>query len=99
MGSNETQDIAMQKPAMSHGIVSSNQGTTNIMGTPNQNIRPAFNMPTPTPSQQRIHGDVALTPTNSSVYTPMSTNPHSAMTALTPITSGSRPTENSIKLQ
>lgn len=49
-------------------------------------------------SQSRINGDVALTPTHSS-YTPHTSNPHSSMTAITPMASGSNQAKNSIKIQ
>ncbi|KAI5642720.1 transcription factor TFIID (or TATA-binding protein, TBP) domain-containing protein [Phthorimaea operculella] len=53
---------------------------------------------TATMSQQRIVGDVALTPTHSA-FTPQPVNPHSAMTALTPMPSGTTQARNSIKIQ
>lgn len=49
-------------------------------------------------SQSFIAGDVALTPTHSS-FTPQALNPHSAMTAITPMVSGTNQAKNSIKVQ
>ncbi|CAH0407002.1 unnamed protein product [Chilo suppressalis] len=49
-------------------------------------------------NQLRINGEVALTPTHSSL-TPHTTNPHSSMTAITPMASGSNQARNSIKFQ
>lgn len=49
-------------------------------------------------SQNRIPGEVALTPTHSA-FTPHTSNPHSSMTALTPMVSGSNQAKNSIKVQ
>ncbi|CAB3223590.1 unnamed protein product [Arctia plantaginis] len=49
-------------------------------------------------SQNRIPGEVALTPTHSA-FTPHTLNPHSSMTALTPMVSGSNQAKNSIKVQ
>ncbi|CAG9135283.1 unnamed protein product [Plutella xylostella] len=47
-----------------------------------------------------IAGEVALTPTHSNAtFTPQLTNPHSAMTAVTPMASGPHQAKNSIKLQ
>ncbi|VVC89911.1 uncharacterized protein LOC126971669 [Leptidea sinapis] len=49
-------------------------------------------------SQQKIMGDVALTPTNR-CYTPQIMNPHSALTSLTPMASAANQVKNSVKLQ
>ncbi|XP_035458093.2 uncharacterized protein LOC118281588 [Spodoptera frugiperda] len=49
-------------------------------------------------SQSLIAGEVALTPTHSN-FTPQSVNPHSAMTAITPMVSGTDQARSSIKVQ
>lgn len=49
-------------------------------------------------SQSYVAGEVALTPTHSSC-TPQAVNPHSAMTAITPMVSGTNQARNSIKVQ
>ncbi|CAH0581266.1 unnamed protein product [Chrysodeixis includens] len=49
-------------------------------------------------SQSFVAGEVALTPTHSS-FTPQAVNPHSAMTAITPMASGTNQARNSIKVQ
>lgn len=49
-------------------------------------------------SQNCIPGEVALTPTHSTV-TPQAVNPHSSMSALTPMVSGTNQARNSIKVQ
>lgn len=51
-----------------------------------------------TSERQRVNGEVALTPTHSS-FALQSTNPHSSMTAITPMASGSSQAKNSVKLQ
>ncbi|XP_028161218.1 uncharacterized protein LOC135072543 [Ostrinia nubilalis] len=51
-----------------------------------------------TADKQRINGEVALTPTHSS-FALQGTNPHSSMTAITPMASGSSQAKNSVKLQ
>lgn len=48
--------------------------------------------------RQRVNGEVALTPTHSS-FALQATNPHSSMTAITPMASGSSQAKNSVKLQ
>ncbi|XP_049868520.1 uncharacterized protein LOC126368549 [Pectinophora gossypiella] len=78
----------------------SNMQVTSVIRTPIQrqdSARSDSNMST-TLSQSRITGDVALTPTHSS-FTPQPVNPHSAMTALTPMPSGTSQAKNSIKIQ
>ncbi|XP_045495130.1 TATA-box-binding protein-like isoform X1 [Colias croceus] len=51
-----------------------------------------------TSSQTRIVGEVALTPTNRS-FTPQIVNPHSSMTAITPMASAASQVKSSVKLQ
>lgn len=51
-----------------------------------------------TSTQPRIVSDIALTPTHSS-FTPQHANPHSSLTAITPMASGTVQAKNSIKLQ
>lgn len=46
----------------------------------------------------RVVGDVVLTPTHSS-FTPQHANPHSSLTAITPMVSGTAQAKNSIKIQ
>ncbi|CAH0750217.1 unnamed protein product [Diatraea saccharalis] len=48
--------------------------------------------------QNPARGEVALTPTHNSL-TPHTSNPHSSMTAVTPLASGSNQAKNSIKFQ
>ncbi|XP_053613212.1 uncharacterized protein Trf isoform X1 [Plodia interpunctella] len=100
MGSHEVQGYDKTAPELSSSVISNNI----IVQTPTPHTAmetSVFSTPTHAvaPSHSRITGDVALTPTNSSVYTPVAVNPHSAMTALTPMTGRTKPTENNIKLQ
>lgn len=76
----------------------SNGQATSVIQTPlrSESVRSDSNMSAT--SQSRITGDVALTPTHSS-FTPLPANPHSSLTALTPMASGSTQAKNSIKIQ
>lgn len=79
-----------------------NQPSTisNVTQTPTQSGPSSSSLLT-TPilnSQNRIPGEVALTPTHSA-FTPQSVNPHSSMTALTPMASGSNQAKNSVRVQ
>ncbi|XP_075974768.1 uncharacterized protein LOC142975665 [Anticarsia gemmatalis] len=77
----------------------SNAASNNIAQTPAQYGTSNSSLSTPIPSMSnRIAGDVTLTP-NHSAFTPQSVNPHSSMTALTPMVSGTNQARNSIRVQ
>uniref|UniRef100_A0A2A4IZC2 TATA-box-binding protein n=1 Tax=Heliothis virescens TaxID=7102 RepID=A0A2A4IZC2_HELVI len=78
-----------------------NSGTiTDVNQTPkkSETSRESITTPAMPTSQSLIAGEVALTPTHSS-FTPQAVNPHSAMTAITPMVSGTDQAKNSIKVQ
>ncbi|KAJ8730825.1 hypothetical protein PYW08_002238 [Mythimna loreyi] len=77
-----------------------NGNSTNINHTPVHCGTSGSSVATPAmpSSQSYIAGEVALTPTHSH-FTPQAINPHSAMTAITPMVSGTDQAKNSIKVQ
>ncbi|XP_061703998.1 uncharacterized protein LOC133515461 [Cydia pomonella] len=91
-------------PSNQPSVLSNSSMNANMARTPqhrpasvhSDNSASSIQMPTPQP-QSRITGDVVLTPTHSS-FTPQA-NPHSSMTALTPMPSGTSQAKNSIKIQ
>ncbi|XP_052754751.1 uncharacterized protein LOC113510519 [Galleria mellonella] len=106
MGPNEVQENAIPNQATlinnvyNHSVVSSNPRAT-VLHTPVHNnhnestLTPAIQVSSATRSQ--LNGEPS-TPLNNS-FTPQTVNPHNAMTALTPMSSGTKQAENSIKLQ
>lgn len=70
----------------------------NMAQTPTESGSNYSLLTTPLISQNRIPGEVSLTPTHSA-FTPQVVNPHSSMTTLTPMVSGSNQAKNSIKVQ
>lgn len=78
-------------------LVTQSSAPTSVIRTPLQrpeSARSDYSAST----QPRIVGDVVLTPTHSS-FTPQHVNPHSSLTAITPMVSGTAQAKNSIKIQ
>ncbi|XP_059050045.1 uncharacterized protein LOC131845050 [Achroia grisella] len=97
MGPNEVHKNALPSQTFNnvynHTTVSNNQGST-VIHTPVRNeSTSAVQVPLTARSQ------VAEPSTPNYSYTPQAANPHNSMTALTPMSSGTKQVENSIKLQ
>lgn len=86
--------------SISNQISHTNNGNITNVHTPAHCGASGSSLTTPAmpTSQSYIAGEVALTPTHSS-FTPQAINPHSAMTAITPMVSGTDQARNSIKVQ
>lgn len=102
----DTEDISSNSRVSVISRVSNQIGDTNKGNSTNMNHTPvlcrasgsSLTTPAMPTSQSHIAGDVALTPTHST-FTPQAINPHSAMTAITPMVSGTDQAKNSIKVQ
>ncbi|KAH9632314.1 hypothetical protein HF086_010239 [Spodoptera exigua] len=96
LSSKYIQDVTNESHTNRASVISS---TTNPTQTPTQcGTHSSVITPAISTSQSLITGEVALTPTHST-FTPQSINPHSAMTAITPMVSGTDQARSSIKVQ
>ncbi|KAM3964081.1 uncharacterized protein ACR2FA_001566 [Aphomia sociella] len=104
MGPNELQEniLPNQSSVMCQNNTYTPSGSSNnqvqtVIRTPVQNESSNMSAIQLSSTQSRTNGDVS-TPANNS-YTPIVVNPHNSMSALTPMASGTKQAENSIKLQ